>query len=197
LSPFFSQNEGKNPLLYKGIGMNLVNYENYQLYNLIKAEPTTFSKNYKTGQAIRAGTAITLLAGVQGLNNARAILAGSLHFFSNDALSNSAFGNKNVVVDLLRWVFREKGVIRVKTMNYHGEGVEHKETLFNVGEKLYFTAEIEEHDSASDTWKPYIADDLQVELVMLDPWVRTTLVKGQGNNYHAEFYVHPLLFRPH
>jgi oligosaccharyltransferase complex subunit beta len=23
---------------------------------------------------------------------------------------------------------------------------------------------------------------------MLDPWVRTTLVKGQGNNYHAEFY---------
>lgn len=29
---------------------------------------------------------------------------------------------------------------------------------------------------------------MQVELVMLDPWVRTTLVKGQGNSYHAEFY---------
>jgi hypothetical protein len=54
---------------------------------------------------------------------------------------------------------------------------------------LYYTAEIEEHDSTTDTWKAYIADDLQVELVMLDPWVRTTLVKGQGNNYHAEFYV--------
>ncbi len=146
LSPFFSQNEGKSPLLYKGIGMSLVNYENYQLYNLIKAEPTTLSNNYKTGQAIRAGTAITLLAGVQGLNNARAILAGSLHFFSNEALSNTAYGNKNVVADLLRWVFREKGVIRVKSMTYHGEGVEHKETLFNVGEKLYFTAEIEEHE---------------------------------------------------
>jgi oligosaccharyltransferase complex subunit beta len=103
--------------------MNLVNYENYQLYNLIKAEHTTFSKNYKTGQAIRAGSAITLVAGVQGLNNARALLIGSLHFFSNEVLSQSNFGNKNIVVDLLKWVFREKGVIRVKSMSYHGEGV--------------------------------------------------------------------------
>lgn len=86
--------------------MNLVNYENHQLYNLIKAEHTTFSKNYKTGQAIRAGTTITLAAGVQGLNNARALLVGSLHFFSNEVLSQSSFGNKNVIADLLRWVFR-------------------------------------------------------------------------------------------
>jgi hypothetical protein len=33
------------PLLYRGTGLQLVNYENYQLYNLIKAEPTTFAKN--------------------------------------------------------------------------------------------------------------------------------------------------------
>lgn len=84
LAPFFSDNHGKRPLLYRGIGLSLVNYENYQLYNLIKAEPTTFSKNYKTGQAIKAGSSITLVAGVQGLNNARALLLGSLHFFSNE-----------------------------------------------------------------------------------------------------------------
>lgn len=83
VSPFFSPSHSRKPLLYKGVGLSLVNYENYQLYNLVKAEATTFSKNYKTNQPIRAGTAITLLAGVQGLNNARAILAGSLHFFSN------------------------------------------------------------------------------------------------------------------
>jgi len=44
-------------------------------------------------------------------------------------------------------------------------------------------------NSETGLWKPYVASDLQVELVMLDPWVRTTLVKGQGNSYHAEFYV--------
>jgi len=89
------------------------------------------------------------------------------------------------VEDLLKWVLHKKGIIRVKSMSYHGEGVEHKETLFNVGEKLYFSAEIEEYNAESDSWKPYVANDLQVELVMLDPWVRTTLVKGQGSEYLA------------
>lgn len=34
------------PLLYKGIGLNLVNFENYQLYELIVSEPTAFSRDY-------------------------------------------------------------------------------------------------------------------------------------------------------
>ena len=50
-------------------------------------------------------------------------------------------------------------------------------------------------NSETGLWKPYVASDLQVELVMLDPWVRTTLVKGQGNSYHAEFYVNHHLLR--
>jgi hypothetical protein len=32
---------------------------------------------------------------------------------------------------------------------------------------------------------------------MLDPWVRTTLVKGPGSTYLAEFYVFYILLRPH
>lgn len=92
----------------------------------MRAEPTTFSKNYKNNQAIRAGTVITLAAGVQGLNNARALLFGSLHFFSNEVFSLNDYGNKNAVEDLLKWVLHKKGLIRVKSMSYHGEGVEHK-----------------------------------------------------------------------
>lgn len=185
VSPFFNQGAGKKPLLYEGIGLNLVNYDNYQLYNLIKAEPTTFSKNELTKVAVKAGTTISLTVGVQGLNNARAILSGSLFFFSNEALSQTDFGNKQVVEDLINWTLKRKGIVRVKSMSYHGVDVEHKETLFNVGEKLFFTAEIEELDSSSGEWKPYMAEDLQVELVMLDPWVRTTLVKGPGSTYLA------------
>jgi len=63
---------------------------------------------------------------VQGLNNARAILSGSLYFFSNEAFGLSQFGNKQVAEDLVNWVLHKKGVVRVKTMKYHGEGVDHK-----------------------------------------------------------------------
>ena len=82
---------------------------------------------------MKAGTTITLAAGVQGLNNARAVIVGSLHFFSNELVEMRGYGNKEVIADLLRWVFRKKGIIKVKSMSYNGEGVNHKETLFNVG----------------------------------------------------------------
>lgn len=59
--------------------------------------------------------------------------------------------------------------------------------MFNVGEKLYFEAEIEELDQRSQSWKPYIASDIQVELVMLDPWVRVplTLADAKTGKYTA------------
>lgn len=42
-SPFLYVNK---PLLYQGTGLNLVNYENYQLYELVSSESTTHSRNY-------------------------------------------------------------------------------------------------------------------------------------------------------
>lgn len=76
-------------------------------------------------------------------------------------------------------------------MSYFGQNAKGKETLFNVGEKIFFEAEIEELDQKSQAWKPYISSDLQVELVMLDPWVRVplTLSNVKTGKYTAEFYV--------
>ncbi len=34
---------------------------------------------------------------------------------------------------------------------------------------------IEEFDSASDKWRPFAADNVQLEVVMIDPYVRRTL----------------------
>lgn len=42
-NPFMSLS---NPVLYQGTGLNLVNYVNYQLYELISSESTTLSRNY-------------------------------------------------------------------------------------------------------------------------------------------------------
>jgi hypothetical protein len=42
------------------------------------------------------------------------------------------------VKDFIQWTFNKNGKIRVNYMKYFGEGAEGKESLFNVGEKLYF-----------------------------------------------------------
>jgi len=49
----------------------------------VKAEPTSFAKNEIKNEVSRVGTEISLIAGVQGLNNARALISGSLDFFSD------------------------------------------------------------------------------------------------------------------
>ena len=113
--------------------MNLVNYENYQLYNLVKAEATTFTRNVESSTTTRAGTQISLVASVQGLNNARGLISGSLDFFSNEVFDLAEYGNKEVVQDLLDWAIQKSGTVRFSNMFYHGEGANQKETLFNVG----------------------------------------------------------------
>ena len=47
-------------------------------------------------------------------------------------------------------------------------------------------------DSKSLQWKPYLTKDLQVEFVMLDPWVRAPLelTNAKTGTYQASFYVH-------
>ena len=67
-----------------------------------------------------------MIAGVQGLNNARAIISGSLDFFSDEFLQENNFGNEQAVKDLISWTFRKNGQVRVNSMTYFGENAEGK-----------------------------------------------------------------------
>jgi oligosaccharyltransferase complex subunit beta len=177
----------EKPLLYRGIGLKLVNFENYQLYELITSESTAFSKNYIKDSTQRVGS-LCLAAAVQGLNNARALILGSTEFFSDELFNLQEYGNKEAAIDLIAWTFQKSGVIRARDMFYHGEGAAGKETLFNVGEKIYYQVEVEIQDGYQ--WVPYSTNDLQVEFVMLDPWVRVGLQQQNSTStYSASFYV--------
>lgn len=83
--------------------------------------------------------------------------------------------NENAVKDLLAWTFGVTGVVRASNMYYHGQDGQDKETLFNVGEKIYFRVDVEQ--KRHNNWVPFSTSDLQVEFVMLDPWVRVPLVQ--------------------
>lgn len=67
------------------MGLTLTNYENYQVYGLVRAGEYAYSKKFDgTEGNLNAGGSIVLLAATQGTNNARAILSGSLDMFSNE-----------------------------------------------------------------------------------------------------------------
>jgi oligosaccharyltransferase complex subunit beta len=50
-----------------------------------------------------------------------------------------------------------------------------------------YTIEIEKLQKG--TWVPYDADDIQLEFVRIDPFVRTKLNRKQGGKYEARFKI--------
>ena len=57
--------------------------------------------------------------------------------------------------------------------------------------------DIYEYDYKNDSWKPYLTDDLQVELVMLNPYIRSQLkhLSSHKPTYYLNLKVFTILCR--
>lgn len=76
-----------------------------------------------------------LIAALQARNNARIVFSGSLDFFSDEYFTSSVqnaqdssqkryskSGNQEVSIAISQWVFKEHGVLRVKSVKHHKAG---------------------------------------------------------------------------
>ncbi|XP_007934057.1 dolichyl-diphosphooligosaccharide--protein glycosyltransferase 48 kDa subunit [Orycteropus afer afer] len=137
-----------------------------------------------------------LIAGLQARNNARVIFSGSLDFFS-DAFFNSAVekatpgsqrysqtGNYELAVALSRWVFKEEGVLRVGPVSHHRVGETAPPNAYTVTDLVEYSIVIEQ--LSNGRWVPFDGDDIQLEFVRIDPFVRTFL-KKKGGKYSVQF----------
>ncbi|XP_055607583.1 dolichyl-diphosphooligosaccharide--protein glycosyltransferase 48 kDa subunit [Uranotaenia lowii] len=190
------------PLLYKGTGL-LADKENPLVLQLLTADSTAYSyipdspiKEYP--HAVGKGT--LLIAALQARNNARVVFSGSLYFFSDEAFLSavtrvqdgklhSKSGNQDVANAISGWVFGENGVIRVKSVTHHKEGESSPPASYTITDPVVYTIEIETLAAASGKWQPFQANDVQLEFVRIDPFVRTTLKSIGGGRYQAKFKI--------
>jgi len=93
-------------------------------------------------------------------------------------------GNLELVNSLSQWVLMEKGVLRVKSVDHHRKGEKKPPAAYTIMDDVVFSIEIEELKNGK--WEPYVANDIQMEFVRIDPFVRQTL-KNKGGKYVAEF----------
>ena len=124
-----------------------------------------------------------------------------------DTSDNSAFCDA-----LLSWTFQEEGVLRTDNI-WHarndGSPPEHllkkkkqedlpksmfsdpelarQSLVYRAQDDLRYSVDILQWDGAKGKWTPYIADDVQLEFVMLDPYVRTTMVPSSNGTYTGTF----------
>jgi len=60
---------------------------------------------------------------------------------------------------------------------------------YRVKDLIEFSVTIEEYDVTRQSWVPFTGNDVQLELVMIDPYIRTTLKHDSKGNFAAKFQV--------
>lgn len=185
------------PILYRGTAL-IADRSNRLRLELLAAATTAYSfdPQMKIEEYPAAVGRSTLLVGaLQARNNARVIFSGSLDMFS-DAFINANVnpyakpakpqksGNELFITELSRWVFMEKSVLRVANVKHHivGETVAPHE--YTVMDEVDYVIEIEELKNGK--WVPFKGDDVQLEFIRIDPFVRTTL-KNRNGKLSARF----------
>lgn len=189
-----------NPLLFRGTGL-LADKENPLVLQLLTADSTAYTyipenpiKEYP--HAVGRGT--LLIAALQARNNARVVFSGSLYFFSDEAFTSSVYnvqlnkqfklsGNQEIAIAISKWVFGETGRLRVASVSHHKEGEIEPPQSYTITEPAVYTISIEE--LKNDEWKPFVANDIQLEFVRIDPFIRTTLKMVEGGKYQAKFKI--------
>ncbi|XP_004535090.1 dolichyl-diphosphooligosaccharide--protein glycosyltransferase 48 kDa subunit [Ceratitis capitata] len=189
------------PLIYRGTGL-LADKDNPLVLHLLTAESTAYS--YKPDLIVKeyphaVGRNTLLIAAIQARNNARVVFSGSLHFFSDEAFTASIqnvqdgilhkqASNQDVATSISKWVFGESGRLRVATVNHHKEGESHPpEQAYTITDPVVYTITIDE--LVQEKWQPFKANDVQLEFVRIDPFVRTTLKQIGGGHYEAKFKI--------
>ncbi|KAL4458520.1 hypothetical protein ABPG75_013385 [Micractinium tetrahymenae] len=182
------------PVLFRGIGLSVA-AESETAFLALAGSPTAYCG--KPGAAMTdaklAGPELGLVALVQMRNNARVAVAGSLHMFSDAAFQAEATARNDRVLGrasneafctaISKWAFQEQGVLRASQLSHRVLAGAHpgavKPERYRVNDDVEFSVVIQE--CADGGCKPYTAEDVQVELVMLDPYIRTSLKHdGQG-----------------
>ncbi|XP_038215633.1 dolichyl-diphosphooligosaccharide--protein glycosyltransferase 48 kDa subunit [Zerene cesonia] len=193
--------QNTKPLLFEGTGL-ILDKDNSLVMPILSADSTAYSYNPKSQvkeYPHAVGRKTVLIAALQARNNARIVFSGSLFFFSDEAFNapvskvhgdkvkSDVSGNKELAVHLSQWAFGERGQLRVGRVHHHRQGDSESTNTYTIMDTVVYRIEIEELKNGK--WQPFEANDVQLEFVRIDPFIRTTLKKKPNGVYEAIFKV--------
>ncbi|KAH9521673.1 hypothetical protein DERF_005309 [Dermatophagoides farinae] len=190
-----------NPILFRGIGM-ISDPKNTLVLDVLKGTSTCYSHNPLkeiTEYPHVVGKNTILISALQARNNARVVFVGSLDFFSDNFFQSpikiagspnvrqyDKSGNEQLALSLSGWVFKEQGVLRVSSVKHFKTGTNENDS-YTIMDDVEYWAMIEIFDK-NGKWIPFDANDIQMEFVRIDPFIRQTLRK-ENNEYVARFRI--------
>lgn len=212
----------RSPVLFHGVGQSIADQENILALKVLQGNPSTYSAmpNKAVGDHPEsAGQDTLLVTAVQGRNNARVVVAGSLEMFSNAyyrvrTAEGAVVGNEQFCSELSKWTFGETGVLRFRDITHHRtDGVppdvilHEKERpdlpvtmypdpeltrnslVYRIKDEIVYSMVVEQFTGGK--WEPFSADDMQMEFVMLDPYVRKTMTSNPATGLFQAIFTAP------
>lgn len=187
-----------NYILYEGIGLEADSHNNY-LFTALRAEDNTYSVNSNNGLYYNFGEKIKLVAAYQGKNNKRVTISGSSSLCSNKFYFLSSIDgtdplnspNAQFCHDLIFWNTQKTGVLKYENVRHQRKSDGKTLDIYRIKDEIEYMVDIYEYDFKTDSWKPYLTDDLQIEYTMMDPFYRLQLrmLKLGQPTYYTNFKV--------
>ena len=95
---------------------------------------------------------------------------------------------------LANWVFQESGVLRASNLRHNKKGEacsQDKLSLeecpnpenYKIEDHVEFYIELEQKTDGE--WRPYIADDIQLQFIMLEPYYSVLLERTEENSHDS------------
>eukprot|EP00270_Netrium_digitus_P003849 TRINITY_DN14660_c0_g1_i1.p1 TRINITY_DN14660_c0_g1~~TRINITY_DN14660_c0_g1_i1.p1 ORF type:complete len:445 (-),score=110.05 TRINITY_DN14660_c0_g1_i1:187-1521(-) len=186
-----------SPVLFQGVGLS-ISTPSDMVFPALSAPLTAFSAPMDSSPTSLLsevpalyGRNITLVAAMQANNNARALFSGSLDLFSDKFLRSvvrkesgerALSSNEQFVEELSKWTLHERGHLKAVNLSHHKVGEKEESSAYRVTDHVEFSVEI--YEWRDGKWQPYAADDVQVQLYMMSPYVRLNL----QHDYQGKFF---------
>lgn len=171
-----------NYILYEGIGLETDPHNQY-LFSALKADENTYSVNSKNGLYYNFGDKIKLVAAYQARNNKRVTITGSSSLCSNKFYFLSSVNGESPLTsdnaifcqDLIMWNTGNSGVLKYENVRHQRKSDGKSLDIYRIKDELEYLVDIFEYDFKTNSWKPYLTDDLQIEYTMMEPFYRLQL----------------------
>lgn len=205
----------KLKVYYKGTVLSITAEQEFRV-PILSGEGTAFAAASSDAQlkqtSLISGLNALLVAGIQARNNARAVFCGSVDALSDAFISLPESNNLEFFKEITRWGFGERGILRAVNIKHHLESGGAPETqikhvnredlpksmfpdpeiapnslVYRIKDDIVFKFDIQQNIAGANDWHPYNANDVQLEFVMLDPYIR----QGVTNvNKNGQYEIH-------
>jgi len=193
------------PVLYSGTAIKFKGKNPYSK-PLLVAGPAAYSwdNSNVTKDPLVTGRNVVLVNTLQAVNNARIIMTGSTKMFTNKYIQSpvkvngkkyNKSGNLDFITNISKWTFHEKKILKVVSSKHHKVGETERPEYYTIKNNMHYEIEISEYNDG--VWQPFNADDVQLELIMLDPYIRTTLKQQPNTNPTSSTFAIDLMVPDH